>query len=347
MRSSSTSRDPRARRSTSRSAGRASRTLIPLTVARDEINIVTVRTAFMIAPGTGYVRLQDFSETTDQEMARGAEEAGRRRACSASSSTCARTRAGRIDARDRHGEQVPEARPDDRLHARPRRRIPTSTRARPRRAPIRPCRSSCSSIATARAPPRSSPARCRTTTAGSSSARRPSARPSCSPSIRSATAPGLALTTAHYYTPSGRVIQRPWDASFDDYLTYKLRDQNGNAAASGVRTASHRRRPQVSTAAAGSSRITSSRARSRASRPSRFMRAIYNRGVVHQLRASTSPRKATRGRPPPSAAASHRVAQGLAGHRRHGGRVQAGSRERAHPHRRRRLHGRHRRSSRR
>ena len=26
---------------------------------------------------------------------------------------------------------------------------------------------------------------------------------------------GLALTTAHYYTPSGRLIQRPWDASFD------------------------------------------------------------------------------------------------------------------------------------
>jgi carboxyl-terminal processing protease len=38
----------------------------------------------------------------------------------------------------------------------------------------------------------------------------------------------VALTTAHYYTPSGRVIQRPWDASFgflDDYLTYKQRDQ--------------------------------------------------------------------------------------------------------------------------
>ena len=30
---------------------------------------------------------------------------------------------------------------------------------------------------------------------------------------------GLALTTAHYYTPSGRMIQRPWDGSFDEYLT--------------------------------------------------------------------------------------------------------------------------------
>lgn len=39
---------------------------------------------------------------------------------------------------------------------------------------------------------------------------------------------GLALTTAHYYTPSGRLIQRPWDASFDEYLSYRTRDQDGN-----------------------------------------------------------------------------------------------------------------------
>jgi carboxyl-terminal processing protease len=37
---------------------------------------------------------------------------------------------------------------------------------------------------------------------------------------------GLALTTAHYYTPSGRLIQRPWDASFDEYLSYSLKDQD-------------------------------------------------------------------------------------------------------------------------
>jgi len=39
---------------------------------------------------------------------------------------------------------------------------------------------------------------------------------------------GLALTTAHYYTPSGRLIQRPWDASFDEYLMYTMRDQDAN-----------------------------------------------------------------------------------------------------------------------
>lgn len=37
---------------------------------------------------------------------------------------------------------------------------------------------------------------------------------------------GLALTTAHYFTPSGRLIQRPWDAAFDEYLSYSLKDQD-------------------------------------------------------------------------------------------------------------------------
>jgi carboxyl-terminal processing protease len=40
---------------------------------------------------------------------------------------------------------------------------------------------------------------------------------------------GLALTTARYYTPSGRLIQRPWDGAFDEYLTYTLKDQSARA----------------------------------------------------------------------------------------------------------------------
>ena len=38
----------------------------------------------------------------------------------------------------------------------------------------------------------------------------------------------LALTTAHYFTPRGRLIQRPWDETFDEYLTYTQRDQDVN-----------------------------------------------------------------------------------------------------------------------
>lgn len=39
---------------------------------------------------------------------------------------------------------------------------------------------------------------------------------------------GVAVTTGRYYTPQGRLIQRPWDGSFDDYLTYSLKDQTGD-----------------------------------------------------------------------------------------------------------------------
>jgi hypothetical protein len=41
---------------------------------------------------------------------------------------------------------------------------------------------------------------------------------------------GAAITTARYYTPSGRLIQRPWDGSFDEYLSYTAREQDPNKA---------------------------------------------------------------------------------------------------------------------
>jgi len=40
----------------------------------------------------------------------------------------------------------------------------------------------------------------------------------------------LLLTIAKYYTPSGRLIQRPWDGTFDEYLTYRYREQDPNKA---------------------------------------------------------------------------------------------------------------------
>ena len=41
---------------------------------------------------------------------------------------------------------------------------------------------------------------------------------------------GVAITTARYYTPSGRLIQRPWDGTFDEYLTYTYREQDATKA---------------------------------------------------------------------------------------------------------------------
>jgi carboxyl-terminal processing protease len=45
---------------------------------------------------------------------------------------------------------------------------------------------------------------------------------------------GLALTTGRYYTPSGRLIQRPWDGSFDEYLTYEWREQTAEKPHAGA-----------------------------------------------------------------------------------------------------------------
>ena len=53
---------------------------------------------------------------------------------------------------------------------------------------------------------------------------------------------GLALTTAHYYTPSGRLIQRPWDATFDEYLSYSQKDQDAEQGAQPERSEAHRHR---------------------------------------------------------------------------------------------------------
>jgi carboxyl-terminal processing protease len=57
------------------------------------------------------------------------------------------------------------------------------------------------------------------------SARRRSARRWCRASIASPRGAGLALTTGRYFTPSDRMIQRPWDGAFDEYLTYTYREQ--------------------------------------------------------------------------------------------------------------------------
>ncbi len=42
--------------------------LIELSVERDEVNIPTLQGVFMIGADTGYVRLNDFSETTDRDL---------------------------------------------------------------------------------------------------------------------------------------------------------------------------------------------------------------------------------------------------------------------------------------
>lgn len=47
---------------------------LPLTITRDEIPQNTVRYAYMMEPGTGYIRLTDFSRSTAEEMTEALEE---------------------------------------------------------------------------------------------------------------------------------------------------------------------------------------------------------------------------------------------------------------------------------
>ncbi len=64
-------------------------------------------------------------------------------------------------------------------------------------------------------------------TAPGSWAIRPSARVWCRRFIRSPITPALLLTTQHYYTPSGRLIQRDYsNISFLDYYYGKRTEPN-------------------------------------------------------------------------------------------------------------------------
>ena len=76
---------------------------------------------------------------------------------------------------------------------------------------------------------------------------------------------GLALTTARYYTPSGRLIQRPWDGTFDEYLVVLVQGPGARQAARRQGREEDRRADVPCTAAAASSPTVGSMARWKAS----------------------------------------------------------------------------------
>ena len=88
---------------------------------------------------------------------------------------------------------------------------------------------------------------------------------------------GLALTTAHYFTPSGRLIQRPWDETFDEYLSYTQKDQDAHQAAQPERSRSAPTPGDRCTAAAASSRTSTSPGTLEGFNPTPFGRALYGR----------------------------------------------------------------------
>ena len=198
--------------------------LIDLTIARDEINILTVRTAFMLAPETGYVRLQDFSETTDRELGQ----------------ALARLRSEGmerlvLDLRDNPGGPLDQAIAVANRFLRQGQLI-VYTRGRvnnmdddyravsagdytelPMIVMVNRQSASASEIVSGAMQDHDRALVVGETTFGKALVQSV---------YRVSNEAALALTTGRYYTPSGRLIQRPWDGSFDEYQIYSLQDQS-------------------------------------------------------------------------------------------------------------------------
>ena len=204
--------------------------LIPLTVERDEIKIPSVRTAFMIAPGTGYVRLQDFSETTNHELGEALEQL-KRDGMQRLLLDLRENPGGPLDQAIavsnrflRRGELVVETR--GRINSANEEYKATEQGAYtnlPLIVLVNRSSASASEIVTGSIQDHDRGLVVGETTFGKALVQ------SVYPISNGA---GLALTTGRYYTPSGRMIQRPWDASFDDYVLYTQTDRAGSAAPS-------------------------------------------------------------------------------------------------------------------
>ena len=198
--------------------------LFKVSVTRDEITIPTIPAEFMLDAQTGYVRLQDFAENTDRDLGRALSDLhdkGMKRLL--------------LDIRGNPGGPLDQAiRVANRflkkgdLIVYTRGRVPNSDadyRATeesdydtlPMIVIANRNSASASEIVTGALQDHDRALIVGETTFGKALVQ----------SIyRVSQGAGLALTTAHYFTPSGRLIQRPWDSTFDEYLTYTLRDQD-------------------------------------------------------------------------------------------------------------------------
>jgi carboxyl-terminal processing protease len=200
--------------------------LIDFAVMRDEVHIATVPAAVMLDATTGYIKLQDFGENTDQELGRALESL---------------TKQGMarfvLDLRGNPGGALDQAirvsnrfLPKGDLIVYTRGRVPNSDqdyRATeqsdylkvPMITLVNRSSASASEIVSGALQDHDRSLIVGETTFGKALVQSV---------YRVAEGAGAAITTARYYTPSGRLIQRPWDVGFDEYLTYTWREQDGN-----------------------------------------------------------------------------------------------------------------------
>ena len=198
--------------------------LIDMEVIRDEVNITTVRGAFMVDNETGYVKLAEFSETSDRELGAALEHLkakGMKRLM--------------FDLRDNPGGLLDQAilvsnrfLPQGDLIVYQRGRVPNADEdyhatqkseytSLPVVVLVNRNSASASEIVAGALQDHDRALVVGETTFGKALVQSV---------YRISGNAGVAVTTARYYTPSGRLIQRPWDGSFDEYLTYALRDQS-------------------------------------------------------------------------------------------------------------------------
>ena len=200
--------------------------LIDMQIERDEVNIVTVRGAFMVDEQTGYVKLGEFSETSDRELGAALEQLkakGMKRLV--------------FDLRDNPGGALDQAIKISNRFL-PRGDLIVYTRGRVENADqdyraterseytdlalvvlVNRNSASASEIVSGALQDHDRALVVGETTFGKALVQSV---------YRISEGAGVAVTTGRYYTPSGRLIQRPWDGSFDEYLTYTLREQNGD-----------------------------------------------------------------------------------------------------------------------
>jgi carboxyl-terminal processing protease len=198
--------------------------LIDMEVVRDEVNITTVRGAFMVDNQTGYVKLAEFSETSDRELGAALEQLktkGMKRLV--------------LDLRDNPGGLLEQAirisnrfLPKGDLIVYQRGRVPNADQDYhateesdythlPLVVLVNRNSASASEIVSGALQDHDRGLVVGETTFGKALVQSVYRIP-----YNNA---GVAITTGRYYTPSGRMIQRPWDASFDEYTSYTLRDQ--------------------------------------------------------------------------------------------------------------------------
>ena len=202
--------------------------LIDMEVERDEVNITTVRGAFMIDRETGYIKLAEFSEKSDREVGAALEAL-----------TAKGMKRLVFDLRDNPGGALDQAiavsnrfLPRGDMIVYTKGRIPNADQEYrameeseytdlPMVVLINRQSASASEIVSGALQDHD-----RALLVGE----RTFGKALVQSVYRISGQAGVALTTGRYYTPSDRLIQRPWDGSFDEYLTYTLREQKAEQA---------------------------------------------------------------------------------------------------------------------